>query len=107
MHAYSGIRLSLCAILLLAIGTGLAFAQGQKVTRENREATEGERDNPQERARWFLRGRTVDGRPAPALLHKAYQQKLSKRRSQATARAFSTQSDGEATATSPSFSVNP
>jgi hypothetical protein len=86
MHSNSGIRLFLCASLLLIMGTGVASAQGQKITRENREASESERDNPRERAQWFMRGRTVNGKPAPELLHKAYQQKLNNRRLHEAAR---------------------
>ncbi|HEY5161673.1 MAG TPA: hypothetical protein VII81_01560, partial [Terriglobales bacterium] len=110
MHSFSGIRLFLCASLLLIMGTGVASAQGQKITRENREASESERDNPRERAQWFMRGRTVNGKPAPELLHKAYQQKLNNRRLHeaarlSQARSSTTQaSTGEAGAAQ---SVNP
>ncbi len=55
----------------------MALAQGAKVSPDN--PAETERDRPQERARWFMRGRTLDGRPAAAQLHHAYNQKLSNR----------------------------
>jgi hypothetical protein len=97
MHSNSGIRLFLCASLLLIMGTGVASAQGQKITRENREASESERDNPRERAQWFMRGRTVNGKPAPELLHKAYQQKLNNRRLHEAARLSQARSSASQT----------
>ncbi|MGB9107032.1 MAG: hypothetical protein WCC59_19910 [Terriglobales bacterium] len=55
---------------------------------------ESERDRPQERANWFMRGRMVDGKPGAEQLHRAYDQKLNNRRLQGLARAGS----GETTA---------
>jgi hypothetical protein len=110
MHSYSGIRLFLCASLLLIMGAGVASAQGQKITRENREASESERDNPRERAQWFMRGRTVNGKPAPELLHKAYQQKLNNRRLHEAARLSQARSSATQTSTGEpgaAQSVNP
>lgn len=116
MYTRRGVTLFACTTLLFSLATVSALAQGQKIARDNREATANERDNPQERARWFLRGRTVNGKPAPQLLHKAYQQKLNNRRlqqiKQSQARTSSTQttptsstsSTSSATATQ---SVNP
>ncbi|MBZ5570071.1 MAG: hypothetical protein LAN64_19785 [Acidobacteriia bacterium] len=68
----------------------MAFAQGAKISAEN--SAESERDRPQERARWFLRGRMVNGKPGAEQLHRAYNQKLNNRRLQGLARDRSTQS---------------
>lgn len=107
MHLYPRIRVVLCAALLLVIATGMAAAQGQKVTRENRTPSESERDNPRERAQWFLRGRTVNGKPAPELLHKAYQQKLNNRRLHEAARQSQMRASGTQSSTSTSTSSTP
>lgn len=117
MHTRRGLTLFVCSTLLLCFTSASAFAQGQKITRDNRAATADERDNPQERARWFMRGRTVNGKPAPQLLHKAYQQKLYNRRlrqaNQSQARTSATQSTQTSTSSStatqsvtPNFVVN-
>ena len=57
----SGVRLFLSIFLLLLLCGSTAFAQGAKVSPEN--PAESERDRPQERANWFMRGRMVDGKP--------------------------------------------
>ena len=110
MRMISAARLLLCASLLTAFGSGLAFAQGTKVTRDTREANDSERDQPQERAKWFMRGRTVNGRPAPELLHKAYGQKLNNRRlhaARAKASSTQTQTSSESSSTATQGTVNP
>ena len=75
----SATRLSICCTFFVVLASTMGFAQGAKVTTENRELRDNERDNPAERARWFMRGRTFNGKPAPELLHRAYQQKLNNR----------------------------
>jgi hypothetical protein len=105
MHTRCGVRVLFCATLLLAMVSGSAFAQGAKVTPDNREGSNENADNPQARAQWFLRGRTVNGKPAPQLLHRAYQQKLNNRAlhqqaRQSQMRTANTQGAGGSTATS-------
>ena len=72
-------RVVLCTAVVL-IAWSMAWGQGAKVPAGDRPQSEGERDHPQERARWFLRGRTVNGRPAARELHRAHQQKRENRR---------------------------
>ncbi|MGI9101538.1 MAG: hypothetical protein ACR2IF_03750 [Terriglobales bacterium] len=94
------------AILLLAFMPCLAFGQGTKVSTENRPPKESERDNPKRRSDWFLKGRTVNGRPASQELHRAHQQKMAKRRAKAAARSqTSLATSSESTAAQ--SSVNP
>jgi hypothetical protein len=76
----SGVRLSLSFFFILLF-CSMTLAQGAKVSPDN--PAQSQRDRPEERARWFLRGRTVDGRPAAEQLHRAYNQKLNHRRLQA------------------------
>jgi hypothetical protein len=78
----------LCAVTCLL--SALSLAQGTKLSTETSAARRAERDNPTERAKWFLRGRTYQGRPAPELLERAYRQKMNKRAA-ARARAAGTQ----------------
>lgn len=95
-----GLRVFFAAALLLSVASGTALAQGQKITPDNRPATAEEKDNPQARSDWFLRGRTYNGKPAPQLLHKAYQQKMDRRAAQQrsrTAQANTTTSTSGAT----------
>ena len=68
------------ALLLLLPVSIPAFGQGAKIPPSGAPLRENERDNPQERARWFLRGRTVNGTPGAAQLRHAYEQKLNNRR---------------------------
>jgi hypothetical protein len=84
---------------LLLLGCSTAFAQGAKVSTEN--PSESERDRPQERANWFMRGRMVDGKPGAEQLHRAYDQKLNNRRLQGLARARSAQGTTGDTPASP------
>ncbi|MFI5113159.1 MAG: hypothetical protein ACHP9S_10055, partial [Terriglobales bacterium] len=62
---------------------------------------ESERDRPQERANWFMRGRMVDGKPGAEQLHRAYDQKLNNRRLQGLARARAAQGTSGDTTASP------
>ncbi len=89
--------LSFPIVLLLLCST--AFAQGAKVSTEN--PAESERDRPQERANWFMRGRMVDGKPGAEQLHRAYDQKLNNRRLQGLARATAAQGTSSTTTASP------
>ncbi len=89
--------LSFFIVLLLLCST--AFAQGAKVSTEN--PAESERDRPQERAKWFMRGRMVDGKPGAEQLHRAYDQKLNNRRLQGLARATAAQGATGKTTASP------
>ncbi len=82
---------SFFALVFSLLLASLAVGQGAKLSSEA--PTESERDRPQERARWFLRGRVVDGKPGAEQLHRAYEQKLNNRRLQRDA--------GGAQATSP------
>ncbi|MBZ5627811.1 MAG: hypothetical protein LAO06_03000 [Acidobacteriia bacterium] len=70
----------------------MAFAQGAKISAEN--PAENENDRPQERAKWFLRGRMVNGKPGAEQLHRAYNQKLNNRRLQGLARDQTTATQG-------------
>ena len=81
------------------LGCSTAFAQGAKVSSEN--PAESERDRPQERANWFMRGRMVDGKPGAEQLHRAYDQKLNNRRLQGLARARAAQGTPGDTTASP------
>ncbi|HEX9119663.1 MAG TPA: hypothetical protein VF840_03910, partial [Terriglobales bacterium] len=76
-----------------------AFAQGAKVSTGN--PAESERDRPQERAKWFMRGRMVDGKPGAEQLHRAYDQKLNNRRLQGLSRARAAQGTTGDTTASP------
>ena len=91
-------------LLFLLLGS-MAFAQGAKLSPEN--PAENERDRPQERARWFLRGRTVDGKPGAQQLHRAYEQKLNNRRLQGHARVGSSQGTTGVASPRPLFNVAP
>jgi hypothetical protein len=82
----SGVRLSLSSFFIL-FSCSMVFAQGAKISPQN--PAESQRDRPQERARWFLRGRTFNGRPASEQLHRAYKQKLNNRRIHSQRRAQS------------------
>jgi hypothetical protein len=84
-----GVGPFLSFFILLLLGCSTAFAQGAKVSSEN--PAENERDRPQERAKWFMRGRMVDGKPGAERLHRAYDQKLNNRRLQGLARARAAQ----------------
>src|SRR5207248_1392754 len=93
----TGVRLFLSFLFLLL--SSMALAQGAKLSPEN--PAQSERDRPRERARWFLRGRMVDGKPGAQQLHRAYEQKLNNRRLQAEARAASSRGTSGATSASP------
>lgn len=95
----SGVGPFLTFFLLLLLGCSTAFAQGAKVSTEN--PAESERDRPQERAKWFMRGRMVDGKPGAEQLHRAYDQKLNNRRLQGLARARAAQGTSGDTTASP------
>ena len=45
---------------------------------------DADRDHPYQRQQWFMRGRTVNGRPGAKELHQAYQQKMANRKLRAT-----------------------
>ncbi|MBZ5511372.1 MAG: hypothetical protein LAN70_09410 [Acidobacteriia bacterium] len=62
---------------------------------------ESERDRPQERAKWFMRGRMVDGKPGAEQLHRAYDQKLNNRRLLGLAWATAAQGTSGRTTASP------
>jgi large repetitive protein len=94
----SGTRLFL-SLLLSLLFCSTAFAQGAKVSTEN--PAESQRDRPQERANWFMRGRMVDGKPGAEQLHRAYDQKLNNRRLQGLARAAAAQGTTGNTTASP------
>jgi hypothetical protein len=101
--------------LLLLLGTSLlALAQDSPGKRGGPDET----DDAARRAAWFLRGRTVHGKPAADLLRRAYQQKLQLRqktlerlqKAAAQANQASNQTSagaGTTSATSPSGSVTP
>src|SRR5262252_8004852 len=65
------------ALLLSAI---CAFSQGSKQTSEFEPPQERDRDNPNAREAWFMRGRTAPaGESAAALRFRAFQQKMQMR----------------------------
>lgn len=78
----SGFARALSLLVLCLLPTAV-FSQGAKISQEG----PAEPDRPQERARWFLRGRSVDGKPATKLLRRAYEQKLNNRILQGSAGA--------------------
>ncbi|HET7184250.1 MAG TPA: hypothetical protein VFI82_06165 [Terriglobales bacterium] len=91
-------RLSL-PFFVLIFSTSFALAQGAKISADN--PSESQRDRPRERARWFMRGRTVDGKPGAEQLHHAYDQKLNNRRMRALPQARITQSASGTSAAAP------
>jgi hypothetical protein len=84
---------------VLIFSTSFALAQGAKISADN--PSESQRDRPRERARWFMRGRTVEGKPGAEQLHRAYEQKLNNRRLQALPQARITQSATGTSAAAP------
>lgn len=107
MRICHGLRLFCVTALLISIASGTALAQGQKITPDNRPATPEEHDNPQARSDWFLRGRTYNGKPAPQLLHKAYQQKMNNRAAQQRSRTAQANTTAAASGAASSDAVRP
>src|SRR3954454_21912791 len=69
-------RVAAISLLLIAFVSLVAFAYAAPQETEQRER----REYPQEREQWFLRGRTVNGKPAPQLLQRAQQQRETMRK---------------------------
>jgi hypothetical protein len=63
------------APLLLCLMAASTFGHAQESARER------ESDNPEQREKWFMRGRTVPGQVSAELLQRAYQRKMQKRAS--------------------------
>src|SRR6266705_3597499 len=59
--------------LLLCLMAASTFGYAQESARER------ETDNPEQREKWFMRGRTVPGQVSAELLQRAYQRKMQKR----------------------------
>ncbi len=73
-------RRALCAsslLLLPLLAASTAQAQGAKKNVTTTSATDD--DHEQERAEWFLHGRTIPGKSAAELRHRAYQAKMQAR----------------------------
>lgn len=73
MHFLGSARMRRLVALVLFAAV-MAFGQGRRITDEHEES-----DHPRERDQWFRRGRPSDTGRAAEKLHRAYEQKLSKR----------------------------
>ena len=68
-----------CLLVFLTFLSALAFAQGAKMRSEYESIADQDRDQPQARDRWFMRGRLIPGELAAALRYRAHQQKMQAR----------------------------
>jgi hypothetical protein len=74
-------------LLFVGSAASLSFSQGSKQTSPEEQIQDGDRDNPQARDLWFIRGRTTpNGESAALMRYRAYQQKLQLRTRQFSAR---------------------
>ena len=80
-------------VFLLLIGVSQAFAQGTRPAKGGEDV--GEVDRPQERERYFRRGRTLKGESGAALRYRAYKDKLKRRAERAAATAASSQTSSQ------------
>src|ERR1700694_3491385 len=86
----------LCLLLAPSLFAPSAFAQGSKRKSEYDPVQEADKDRPDKRAEWNMRGREVPkGESAAALRLRAHQQKMAMRaqREAAAANAVGTQGD--------------
>jgi len=80
---------ALWPLFLVCASANLSMGQGSKQTSEYEPIKDQDRDNPQARDQWFMRGRTApNGESAALLRYQAYQQKLQLRRQRFAARAI-------------------
>lgn len=68
-----------CLLVFLTLLSALAFAQGAKMRSEYESIADQDRDQPQARDQWFMRGRLIPGELAAALRYRAHQQKMQAR----------------------------
>ncbi|MBZ5707039.1 MAG: hypothetical protein LAN63_16965 [Acidobacteriia bacterium] len=68
-----------CLFIFLTSFSALAFGQGAKMRSEYESVADQDRDQPQARDQWFMRGRLIPGELAAALRYRAHQQKMQAR----------------------------
>ena len=88
MRAFGRSLLGVVGLLLMASAVSRpALGQGAKQIEPDAPIGDGDRDNPEARDQWFMRGRTApEGEPAALLRYRAYVQKLQLRQRQFAAR---------------------
>ncbi|HWX92089.1 MAG TPA: hypothetical protein VNY29_05605 [Terriglobales bacterium] len=80
---------ALWLLFFVCAAANLSLGQGSKQTSEYEPIKDQDRDDPQARDQWFMRGRSApNGESAALLRYLAYQQKLQLRRQQVAARAI-------------------
>ena len=79
-----------CLLVFLTFLSAFAFAQGAKMRSEYESIADQDRDQPQAREQWFMRGRLIPGELAAVLRYRAHQQKMQAR----AARVAAAQSAG-------------
>src|ERR1700722_5792887 len=87
-------RTSLFIMFVLSMPSN-ADAQGAKKSTSAISNADSDADHEEERARWFLRGRTVAGKPAAELRHRAYRSKMQSR-AMGTNAALAAQAESQA-----------
>lgn len=94
---------SLLCVSLFSVAP--AFAQGAKVHSEYEPVQQEDQDHPQERERWFMRGRALPGESAAALRYRAHKQKMQLRAARAAAAGQSGASPSSNTISSSGWSA--
>src|ERR1700686_3251768 len=92
------VRTSLFVMFVLSMPRN-ADAQGAKKSTSAISNADSDADHEEERARWFLRGRTLPGKSAAELRHRAYRSKMQSR-AMGTNAALGAQAESQAASAS-------